>query len=160
MDGRADGGPGVTVNSIANSRFSRSTRERDLILVHGAEGSSAPQEALNAKAVQVIRRVQDKLAGLDFGNKDPYDVDEQVDRLIQQVTEHSTVDIRYKIRVLSGKCPTQRFNRYLFLVLVVVINNRPVACRVPPCLHVRCRPHRKERAERTPHQAGGSYLSL
>lgn len=89
MDGRADGGPGVTVTSIANARFSRSTRERDLILAHGAEGSSAPQEALNAKAVQVIRRVQDKLAGLDFGNKDPYDVDEQVDRLIQQVTEHN-----------------------------------------------------------------------
>ena len=42
-------------NSIANSRFSRSTRERDLILELGPEGASAPQEALNEKAVKVIR---------------------------------------------------------------------------------------------------------
>ena len=42
-------------NSIANRRFSRSTRERDLILELGPEGASAPREALNEKAVKVIR---------------------------------------------------------------------------------------------------------
>lgn len=51
----------------------------------GPEGASAPQEALNEKAVKVIRRVQDKLAGLDFGNKEPYDVNKQVELLIQEV---------------------------------------------------------------------------
>lgn len=48
-------------NSIANSRFSRSTRERDLILELGPEGASAPQEALNEKAVKVIRYDYDPL---------------------------------------------------------------------------------------------------
>lgn len=41
--------------SIAASRFSRSTRERDLQQELGPEGTSAPQEALNEKAVKVIR---------------------------------------------------------------------------------------------------------
>lgn len=71
--------------SLTASRFSRSTRERDLRAQHGIEGVSAPQEALNEKAVKVIRRVQDKLAGLDFCNSEPYDVPKQVDLLIQQV---------------------------------------------------------------------------
>lgn len=85
MDARGDDDIGATVNSIANARFSRSTRERELVLAHGAEGSSAPKEALNARAMEVIHRVNDKLAGLDFGNKLPYDVDEQVNRLIRAV---------------------------------------------------------------------------
>lgn len=100
MDGRGDDDIGATVNCIANARFSRSTRERDLVLAHGAEGSSAPQEAVNAKAVEVIRRVQDKLAGLDFGNKMPYDVDEQVDRLIRAVrhfTSYKQLASTYRI---------------------------------------------------------------
>lgn len=71
--------------SLVTSHFSRSTRERSLLLQLGPEGSSAPQEALNEKAVNVIRRVQDKLAGLDFGNNEPYDVNKQVDLLIQSV---------------------------------------------------------------------------
>lgn len=81
---RDDGLP-IDVNSIVNSRFSRSTREKDIIFALGPEGSSAPQEAIDAKAWEVIRRVQDKLAGLDFGNEQPYRVNIQVDRLIQQV---------------------------------------------------------------------------
>lgn len=72
------------------SRFSRSTRERDLLLELGPEGGSAPPEALNEKAVKVIRRVQDKLAGLDFGNDEPYKVDKQVDLLIKQVSSLRT----------------------------------------------------------------------
>lgn len=81
---RADDPP-AELASLTHSRFSRSTRERDLMQKHGPEGS-APQEALNAKAVKVIRRVQSKLAGLDFGNDEPYDVDTQVDLLIEQVS--------------------------------------------------------------------------
>lgn len=44
--------------SIAASRFSRSTRERDLQQELGPEGTSAPQEALNERAVKVIRCVR------------------------------------------------------------------------------------------------------
>jgi FKBP12-rapamycin complex-associated protein len=52
----------------------------------GPEGAAAPAEALGDKAVAVIQRVQDKLSGRDFGNLDPFDVNEQVDRLICQAT--------------------------------------------------------------------------
>lgn len=54
----ADGLPGERASiaqSITASRFSRSTRERSLIQELGPEGASAPQEALNEKAVKVIR---------------------------------------------------------------------------------------------------------
>lgn len=81
--------------SLTASRFSRSTRERDLRAQHGIEGVSAPQEALNEKAVKVIRRVQDKLAGLDFCNVEPYDVAKQVDLLIQQVGNISDSLVSY-----------------------------------------------------------------
>lgn len=81
---RADDPP-EELASLTQSRFSRSTRERDLMMELGPEGASAPQEVLNEKAVKVIRRVQDKLAGLDFGNDEPYEVEKQVDLLIKQV---------------------------------------------------------------------------
>ncbi len=56
------------------------------------EEGSGLQEELQEKAVAVIRRVKDKLTGLDFpslrgrGPNRPLDVPEQVDRLIQQAT--------------------------------------------------------------------------
>ncbi|CAM9760568.1 unnamed protein product, partial [Hapterophycus canaliculatus] len=73
--------------SITASRFSRSTRERSLIQELGPEGASAPQEALNERAVKVIRRVQDKLSGLEFRETDEpaLAVKAQVDTLIEQV---------------------------------------------------------------------------
>ena len=55
LPGEGDISADSIANSIANRRFSRSTRERDLILELGPEGASAPQEALNEKGVQVIR---------------------------------------------------------------------------------------------------------
>jgi hypothetical protein len=46
--------------------------------VLGQEGAAAPREALNKKAVAVIRRVQAKLTGRDFeGEKEPLDVSAQ-----------------------------------------------------------------------------------
>jgi FATC domain len=78
----------AALQSLANSRLDhRSTRERALLLtLGGPEGAGAPPEALNEKAIAVIRRVQDKLTGRDFGNAAPHCVEEQVDRLIRQAT--------------------------------------------------------------------------
>ena len=44
----------------------------------GPEGLEAPAEVLNEKAVAVIRRVQEKLTGLDFGADRVLDVPAQV----------------------------------------------------------------------------------
>ena len=73
--------------SITASRLDHRNRDRDLARTLGPEGTSAvPAEVRGNKAVAVIQRVQDKLSGRDFGNADPYDVSEQVDRLICQAT--------------------------------------------------------------------------
>lgn len=94
--------PGAS--SVAESRRSvyRSVRERELVEALGPEGTEAPQEALNAKAVDVIRRVQDKLTGLDFarGGSEPCDVSEQVDLLIAQATSNERLCQCY-----VGWCP-------------------------------------------------------
>jgi len=74
--------------SIARSRMERSMRQRELMsLLEGEEGA-AHEEALNEKALKVIRRVQDKLTGTDFSNdaEEPTDVTDQVQRLIVQAT--------------------------------------------------------------------------
>ena len=52
---------------------------------------AANEEALNERALKVIRRVQDKLAGTDFHSPEeevgePLDVQDQVQRLIVQAT--------------------------------------------------------------------------
>jgi serine/threonine-protein kinase mTOR len=60
----------------------------------------APAEVLNEKAVAVIRRVQDKLTGLDFGNDQPLAVAEQVERLIRQATSHENL-----CQCFIGWCP-------------------------------------------------------
>jgi len=78
-------------SSIARSRIAdRSMRQRELLsLLEGGHGLAA-EEALNSKALKVIRRVQDKLAGTDFEdraeNGDPLDVVDQVQRLTVQAT--------------------------------------------------------------------------
>jgi phosphatidylinositol kinase/protein kinase (PI-3 family) len=86
-----EGGDGAFGRSIhdenmSRSRMERSMRQRELFsLLEGAEGA-AHEEALNEKALKVIRRVQDKLTGTDFGNSEPTDVADQVQRLIVQAT--------------------------------------------------------------------------
>ena len=74
--------------SIARSRVERSMRQRELLSILDGEAGAAHEEALNEKALKVIRRVQDKLAGTDFPdeNGDPLDVENQVQRLIVQVS--------------------------------------------------------------------------
>ncbi|CAB9503979.1 protein kinase mTOR [Seminavis robusta] len=76
--------------SLAMSRIERSMRQKEMLgLLRGDDGT-AHEEALNKKALKVIRRVQDKLTGTDFPDysetSEPLDVPEQVQRLIVQAT--------------------------------------------------------------------------
>lgn len=81
-----DYGFSVQGGSISRSRMERSMRQRELLsLLEGTDGA-AHEEALNEKALRVIRRVQDKLTGTDFGDSEPTDVTDQVQRLIIQAT--------------------------------------------------------------------------
>lgn len=76
--------------SIARSRIERSMRHREVLSMLGGDDGAAHEEALNEKALKVIRRVQDKLSGTDFPDFDetcePVDVPEQVQRLIVEAT--------------------------------------------------------------------------
>ena len=83
--------------SVANSRLDhRSARESLLVRTHGTEGSEAPLEALNEKALAVMARVQDKLAG----EVDRLAVPDQVDRLIAQAC-----DVQNLCQSFVGWCP-------------------------------------------------------
>jgi len=90
--------------SISRSRLDRSVRQREAMSIVGDDDyGAATEEALNEKALKVIRRVQDKLTGTDFhppptstssnhggSGEDvylhPLDVQDQVQRLIVQAT--------------------------------------------------------------------------
>ena len=77
-------------HSIARSRMvERSMRQRELLSILDGEGGNAA-EALNEKALKIIRRIQDKLNGTDFEDRaesgDSLDVEDQVQRLIVQAT--------------------------------------------------------------------------
>ena len=70
------------------------------------EDSDIQQELLTDKAVTVIRRVMDKLTGLDFSDPSSLaapaalDVPEQVDRLIIQATANENLCLSF-----LGWCP-------------------------------------------------------
>jgi FKBP12-rapamycin complex-associated protein len=75
----------------------KSVRQRGLLsMIDGDSTATASEEALNERALKVIRRVQDKLNGRDFlspeedqhaiAGESPLDVQEQVQRLIVQAT--------------------------------------------------------------------------
>lgn len=74
--------------SVARSRMGRSIRQRELLSI--LEDSLGHDEVLNEKALTVIRRVQDKLTGTDFPDREDdlgaLDVSDQVQRLIVQAT--------------------------------------------------------------------------
>mmetsp|Transcript_15877 Transcript_15877/g.34220 ORF Transcript_15877/g.34220 Transcript_15877/m.34220 type:complete len:1759 (+) Transcript_15877:5883-11159(+) len=77
--------------SVAHSRIDKSVRQRDLLSMIDGGTEVANEEALNERALKVIRRVQDKLAGTDFHSPEeeagePLDVQDQVQRLIVQAT--------------------------------------------------------------------------
>lgn len=70
--------------SLAHSRLERSMRQREIHSMLAGAGGSAHEEALNNKALALLRRVEDKLNGTDFG--DPLEVPDQVQRLLTQAT--------------------------------------------------------------------------
>ncbi|DAZ92720.1 TPA: hypothetical protein N0F65_001777, partial [Lagenidium giganteum] len=94
---QTSGGIGVPTQvaqsqSKSDLHTNRSHRERELVHALGPEGAAAPREALNEKAVAVIRRVQAKLTGRDSeGEKEPLDVSAQVQRLINQAASHENL---------------------------------------------------------------------
>ena len=57
-------------------------------------------EVLNKKAIQVIKRVNNKLTGRDFATDAPLNIAEQVQRLISQATSHENLCQCY-----IGWCP-------------------------------------------------------
>lgn len=78
----------ATEGSIARSRIERSMRHREIMSLIQRDDGGAHDEALNEKALKVIRRVEDKLTGTDFPDcaAEPLDVADQVQRLIVQAT--------------------------------------------------------------------------
>jgi len=77
--------------STARSRIDKSVRQRELMSFLDGDEGAANEEALNERALKVIRRVQDKLTGTDFHGaeevvREPLDVQDQVQRLIVQAT--------------------------------------------------------------------------
>lgn len=72
----------------SSTRSRMSFRQREVLSL--ANGTQL-DVALNEKALKVIRRVQEKLAGTDFDNEEPLDVPDQVQRLIVQATNAETL---------------------------------------------------------------------
>lgn len=90
-DGRSSQVASSNTHSIARSRMvERSMRQRELLsILDGSEGNAA-EEALNEKALKIIRRIQEKLNGTDFEDRaesgEALDVVDQVQRLTVQAT--------------------------------------------------------------------------
>ena len=100
----AGGGDGSSGKAAANtlleqegsiksvrSRIDKSIRQRELLSIVDGEATVVNEEALNERALKVIKRVQDKLSGTDFHSPneeagEALDVQEQVQRLIVQAT--------------------------------------------------------------------------
>lgn len=59
------------------------------------QGDKPATEHLNQKALEVIKRISDKLNGNDFKNEEKSSIPEQVSRLIQQATSHSNLSQLY-----------------------------------------------------------------
>eukprot|EP01041_Mallomonas_annulata_P001944 gene1944-3771_t len=128
VSGAPDASMGTTSSYAFSEARYRSVREKTLQRVLGPEGADAPQEELTEKAVAVIRRVMDKLTGMDFAEGGvgvgggsasglspsaimqliqqqghgpiALDVAEQVDRLIRQASSNENLCLCF-----FGWCP-------------------------------------------------------
>jgi phosphatidylinositol kinase/protein kinase (PI-3 family) len=63
-------------------------KESDVAQQMDSKDPDAPQEILNRKALSVISRVEDKLTGRDFDKNTMLNVQEQIQRLIEEATSH------------------------------------------------------------------------
>ena len=55
----------AAAESLSRSRLDRSVKQREVINIADEDKDTTTEEALNEKALKVIRRVQDKLSGTD-----------------------------------------------------------------------------------------------
>ena len=74
----------------------QSQQNSELLASEGSAGFEP--EALNERAVRVIRRVENKLTGLEFGEE--LSIAQQVQRMIEQATSHLNLCQCY-----VGRCP-------------------------------------------------------
>jgi FKBP12-rapamycin complex-associated protein len=78
-------------NGAASLAMSR-VRERELLSLLGVEGVEHKPGALSERALKVIKRVQDKLTGMEWKNvMEQAGVEDQVDRLIIQATSNENL---------------------------------------------------------------------
>jgi len=84
--------------SLSQSYRSRGVRDRQRVRRYSVTfdpTTEAPmavaEPVLNTQAVQVVRRVRDKLTGHDFGTAEGMNVVDQVDKLIRQATAHENL---------------------------------------------------------------------
>ncbi len=90
------GGTKTAGSSMSHSRLGRSIRQKEAMSLLTTEDDASAGEALNEKALKVIKRVQDKLTGTDFdcdliyslddSEREILNVQDQVQRLIVQAT--------------------------------------------------------------------------
>jgi phosphatidylinositol kinase/protein kinase (PI-3 family) len=78
--------------SVAKSRLDDKNSTQQLMSLLGPMANDGGV-VLNEKALDVIKRVQDKLSGTDFGDVEPLGVPEQVRRLIVQATSNENLSL-------------------------------------------------------------------
>jgi phosphatidylinositol kinase/protein kinase (PI-3 family) len=61
----------------------------------GGEGEEFDEEELNEEANKTLRRINQKLNGMDFNNDDPLAVEMQVDRLIKQAVNPANLCVLF-----------------------------------------------------------------
>lgn len=84
---------------MAESRFSRRQEDKEILnALGGNEDEATNQKELNETAEIVVQRINDKLRGLEYGEK--MKTEEQVDRLIASATSHENLAQSY-----IGWCP-------------------------------------------------------
>jgi phosphatidylinositol kinase/protein kinase (PI-3 family) len=79
----------VFVCSFEDATFleGSSIRTREKVITAADETDTELPEVLNAKAVAITKRINNKLTGRDFSPKTTLDVTQQVDLLIKQATD-------------------------------------------------------------------------
>eukprot|EP00980_Cylindrotheca_fusiformis_P012606 scaffold3084_cov144-Cylindrotheca_fusiformis.AAC.54 len=89
----------VAAGSLARSRMERSMRQRELLST--LEDGLAHEEVLNEKALKVVRRIQDKLTGTDFPDREddlePLDVSDQVLFLVARLFNDDQTNGRHNL---------------------------------------------------------------
>ena len=87
-------GAGPNVPRLPQNNPSFRARGRTSALT-GLQGQDENRDVQNERALQVLKRVREKLTGMDFKNVEPLSVDDQVARLIAQATNIENICQHY-----------------------------------------------------------------